>query len=317
MYRHFEGRCDRDETCTGLISLEVAIPGICSTCLFTKTLFPRPLTSPVTDEELALCERIMAKYPPRHSDTIVSPTGIAYPYYDEWVDPLPDADLEWLMHFVKILERYMWVKVQSGEINREDGNRFHIFATHIVFAYHTALAQFILRVRMNGLRQRQLRPAPEIVREERLSVLLSRLDNLAEDVPSSELAKMTDGTSCPVCICTFADIAPEDGPVIQLPCKHKYCKYCLEEWIVSWDRESALKVCVICREGFGLTDIGDEPPTKKPGFEPLAKGFRIEAHFFAPALEETVSDVASKPGSFGWNVERPWWMTMLLQAAAE
>lgn len=250
------------------------------------------------------------------SFTLQGPDGEAHSYGEEWSHPLPDQDLEWLMHFTVILEEYMWVKIEKGEIKGGPGMVFLILASHIFFAYHTALAQLILRSRMDGLHHIQLRPPPEIVREERLPVLLSRLTALAPEVPHSELKELGDEAACSICLCPLSSNTPETGPVVQLPCKHMYCKPCLEQWIISWDRESALRVCTLCNEGFGLTAIGNEPPTKKPGFEPNPEGY-IPAEVLAPGLEQVVRDIASRPGSYGWDVERPWWMTLLRRAEEE
>lgn len=167
---------------------------------------------------------------------------------------------------------------------------------------------------MNGLRHHQIEDTPDVPREERIPILLSRLATIAAEVPRSELEKLPDDKECYICTEPF-NSATE--PVLRLPCQHLYCKTCLEQWITSWNRESALKVCAPCDDNCQLTAPSEEPQIRKPGFEPSSENRAFTAEELGPKLEAAVRDAANTPGAYGWDVERPWWMSLLLQVHRE
>jgi hypothetical protein len=316
--REYLVRCPADEYCNGVTAIEVPLPRHCEKCMSDDTDARRSTTpkscAPRLREEV---DRIFALAPKDSSpEEEGAPTSMRDPatkerhaYHSlrthEWQEDISDEDLRWLFFLEKGLHEVWWEKCEMDKTVAEELLLF----LHIRGAYLMALGKFLCRIRVNGLRHFQLEDAEPRVREERMPVLLKRLDKITTPVGKSELARLGN----PKCVICQEKLGEAEEKPVKLPCGHCIGRECLRHWVESWDRESALRVCTLCKDGFDLTkyDPDDAKTDQLPGFERAPRGTIPTAGEVDKMIGDLLAYVASLPPGNQFNPPRPWWMKFL------
>ncbi|EPE25424.1 RING/U-box [Glarea lozoyensis ATCC 20868] len=298
--------CDK-RGCPGVTKLFVPLTDHCEICLvkfktpgapnITNLLEPmfsgrRQTFQDLTPSMRKACQDIMAIAPQPHNGSVTNfllrdkKTGAAHTFnvFTPWIDTISDSDFKFLHELKEALSLYYLEAMKCP-----------------------TLAGFLNGVRVNGLKHEHIQDPPARVREERNSVLLARL---ARTVPEVTVGDELEDPNCTIC----REPLGKPEPVVKLPCGHLIGKHCLNEWIRKWDRDSALRVCTLCNEGVGLTELGDEPVGDTlAGFEPALPGTEPDSWQFKKMIEKAVEEACKRDVE---PVPGPWWMTALKSAVS-